>query len=118
MMRKILFIFLCVMSPITQAKIVELNCVFENLVGGQITHNIIIDLDRNIFKNGDELYEGHQVEITDEFVVAQKVFTGKRETTHTHRISRTSLSYAYAYVGLIRQYAEGRCEMGPRERLF
>lgn len=127
MMKKILLVSLLGMSSVAQAGIVDLDCVYENLVGSQNTHNITIDLDRKTFRASDRqeeaFFEGPQVEITNEFVSAEKFGTGTIAFSAQHQISRVTLSYVYVYgmSGLddpIKNRFEGQCELVTRKRAF
>lgn len=120
-MRKTLLVFLCAMSPLTQAKIVDLDCVYENLHGVDAKKNITIDLGKKTFKGGNDLFKPHQVEITDEFVSAQKQKVGGEVTViKTHQISRVTLSYVFVYEisGIGKNRFEGQCEIVTRKRVF
>lgn len=124
-MKKFLFVFLVGVSPVSKAQTVELDCDFNAADGSTGTHNVTIDLDKKTFKNGDMSFEPYEVEITNEFVSAEKFDFGLFTYRHTHQISRVTLSYVYAF-GIsnipdedpIFNRGEGQCEIVTRKRAF
>ena len=118
-MKKSLFVFLLGMSSLAQGQIVDLDCEYTNGNGQKTIDNITVDLDKKTFKNGDEFFTHHQVEITEEFVSAQKFDRGTVTFSATHQISRVTLSYVYVFgLNSTRNRFEGQCEIVTRKRAF
>ena len=118
---KILFVSLLGMSSLAQGKVVELDCIYENLEGDLQENSLTIDLDKKTLKGGSESFTGRQVEITDEYVSAQKQEGEFITYIYKHQVSRVTLSYVYVFG--VRGMGDpdrfnGQCEIVTRKRAF
>ena len=107
-------------SSLAQAQVVELECVTENVKGGwHKIHSITIDLDEKTLRNGNVFFDQYEVEITDEYVSANKFDRGVVTFIQKHRISRVTLEYDYV-VGIEGEidykYFQGQCDRVTRYR--
>ena len=119
-MKKMLLVSLVGMSSLAQAQVIELECVTENVKGGwHKIHSITIDLDEKTLRNGNVYFDQYEVEITDEYVSANKFDRGVVTFIQKHKISRTTLEYDYM-AGIAGEkdyeYFQGQCDRVTRKR--
>ena len=119
-MKKMWLVSLVGMSSLAQAQVIELECVTENVNGGwHKIHDITIDLDEKTFRNGYVFFDQYEVEITDEYVSANKFDRGVVTFIQKHKIPRATLEYDYM-AGIAGQkdyeYFQGKCDRVTRKR--
>ena len=118
--KKMLSVSLIGVSSLAQGQVIELECVTENVKGGwHKIHSITIDLDEKTFRNGYVFFDQYEVEITDEYVSANKYDKGVVTFIQEHKISRATLEYDYM-AGIAGQkdyeYFQGKCDRVTRYR--